>query len=187
VLDYFSERGYKIDEGGTSVLVEYVGNDLNRLANEMDKVLISSSKEVTITADEVMTKVGVSREYNIFELQKALILQDGLRIAKMISYFEGNTKKNPVIPIVAFLYSFFSKLLIAQSTSDKSEKGLVTALKISPFAVRDYSTALSRYSTAKIIDVISLLKNADLKLKGVNSGSEGEGQILKELLIRIIS
>jgi DNA polymerase III, delta subunit len=187
VLDYFGERSQKIDESGVSVLVEYVGNDLNRLANEMDKVLISSSKDVTITAEDVMSKVGVSREYNIFELQKAWILQDTLRIAKMISYFEGNTKKNPVIPIVAFLYSFFSKLLIAQSTSDKSDKGLVTALKISPFAVRDYSSALSRYSTSKIIEVISMLKTADLKLKGVNSGSEGEGQILKELLVRIIS
>lgn len=187
VMDYFRDKGFKADDGAVSVLVEYVGNDLNRLANEMEKVLISSSAEQIITADDVMAKVGVSREYNIFELQKALIMKDSLRVAKMISYFEGNTKKNPVIPIVAFLYSFFSKVLIAHGAADKSEKGLITALKINPYGVRDYSAALSRFSAAKVMDVISLLKTADLKLKGVNSGSEDEGQILKELLIRIIA
>lgn len=187
VADYFEQRGFKADESAMAVLVEYVGNDLNRLANEMDKVLISASADKPISGDDVMAKVGVSREYNIFELQKAIILRDSLKIAKMINFFEGNTKKNPVIPIVAFLYSFFSKLLIAQSTSDKSDKGLVSALKISPFAVRDYSAALSRFSLTNIIEIISLLKTADLKLKGVDSGSEDEGQILKELLIRIIS
>ena len=187
VSEYFEEKGFKADENAKSVLVEYVGNDLNRLANEMDKVLISSQPGQIITGDDVMAKVGVSREYNIFELQKAIIAKDSLRIAKMIQYFEGNTKKNPVIPIVAFLYSFFSKLLIAQTASDKSEKGLVTALKISPFAARDYSTALSRFSLQAVINIIALLKTTDLKLKGVDSGSEDEGQLLKELLVRIIS
>lgn len=187
VADYFSERGFKADDSAMAVLVEYVGNDLNRLANEIEKVLISATPDKLISGDDVMTKVGVSREYNIFELQKAIITRDSLKIAKMIHYFEGNTKKNPVIPIVAFLYSFFSKVLIAQGTSDKSDKGLISALKISPFAVRDYSAALSRFSLAHVIEIISFLKTADLKLKGVDSGSEDEGQILKELLMRIIS
>ena len=185
--EYFQERGFTVADDATAILVEYVGNDLSRLANEMEKVLISASKENSITAEDVMAKVGISREYNIFELQKAVILKDALKLAKMVAYFEGNTRKNPVIPMVAFLYSFFSKLLMAQAAQDKSEKGLVTALKISPFAVRDYSTALSRYSLNAIIEIISLLKVADLKLKGVDSGSEDEGQILKELLFRIIA
>jgi DNA polymerase III subunit delta len=84
------------------------------------------------------------------------------------------------------LYSFFSKLLIASSLSDTSEKGLVTGLKISPFAARDYSSASRRYPASKIIENISLLKEADLKLKGVNSGSSEEGEILKELVFRLM-
>ena len=88
--------------------------------------------------------------------------------------------------LVAFLFSFFGKLLLASASSCNSEKELVSTLKISPFAARDYMNALRNYSMPKIIENISLLKEADLKLKGVNSGSEDEGQILKELVVRLI-
>jgi DNA polymerase-3 subunit delta len=186
VSDYVKEKGFKMEDGAVRVLSEYVGNDLSRLANEIDKMLIGATKEEPISAEKVMAQVGVSREYNIFELQKAMIRKDALLAAKIVNYFEGNTKKNPVIPMVAFLYSFFSKLLAASAASDKSERGLVSLLKISPFAAKDYSNALQYYSTQKIIDNISLIKHSDLKLKGVGSGDIGEGQILKELVFRLM-
>ena len=91
-----------------------------------------------------------------------------------------------MIPVIAFMYSFFSKLLAASQVPDKSDKGLVSSLKISPYAAKDYVYALRQYPTDKIISVISSLKEADLKLKGVNSGSDSEGQILRELIFRII-
>jgi DNA polymerase-3 subunit delta len=186
ILEYTKSKGYKIEDEAVRVLAEYVGTDLNRLANEVDKVLIVVPSKESITAEHVMAQVGISKEYNIFELQKALIRKDLLQVSKIVNYFEANTKKNPVIPLVAFLYSFFSKLLIAHASDDKSERGLISALKISPFAVKDYSSALSKFSLTKVIDAISLLKQADLKLKGVDSGSEGEGQILKELIFRLM-
>jgi DNA polymerase III subunit delta len=186
IQEYVKDKGVKIDDTAIRVLCEYVGSDLNRLANEIDKVLIVVSKGETITAESVMSQVGISREYNIFELQKALIQKDSFLASKIVGYFESNTKKNPVIPLVAFLYSFFSKLLVASVSSDSSERGLVSLLKINPFAAKDYSTALQRYGTTKIIDNISFLKLADLKLKGVNSGSESEGQILKELVFKLM-
>jgi DNA polymerase III subunit delta len=186
IQDYIKEKGFKLEDAAVRVLAEYVGTDLSRLANEIDKVLISSQKGETISSEKVMAQVGVSREYNIFELQKALIRKDTLLAAKIVNYFEGNTKKNPVIPIVAFLYSFFSKLLAASTAPDKSERGLVSLLKISPFAAKDYSSALQYYPTSKIVDNISLLKTSDLKLKGVNSGDITEGQILKELVFRLM-
>lgn len=186
VSEYVKDKGFKIDDGAVRVLCEYVGNDLNRMANEIDKVLIAVSTGETISADNVMNQVGISREYNIFELQKALIQKDSFQANKIVNYFEGNTKKNPVIPLVAFLYSFFSKLLVASTSADRSERGLVSLLKISPFAAKDYSAALNRYETSKIMDNISSLKQADLKLKGVNSGSESEGQILKELVFKLM-
>ncbi len=186
IADYVAEKGFGIEDAAIRILAEYVGNDLNRLANEIDKVLIDSVKGTAIKSETVMSRVGISKEYNIFELQKAFVTKDTFQAAKIASYFARNTKKNPVIPMVAFLYSFFSKLLVASTLSDTSDKGLVTALKISPFAARDYSSASKRYPAGKIIDNISLLKEADLKLKGVNSGSIEEGEILKELVFRLM-
>jgi DNA polymerase III subunit delta len=186
ISEYVAEKGYGIEDAAIRILAEYVGNDLCRLANEIDKVLIDSVKEISIKAETVMSRVGISKEYNIFELQKAFVTKDTYQAARIASYFERNTKKNPVIPTVAFLYSFFSKLLVAATLTDTSDKGLVTALKISPYASRDYSTASRRYPLAKVIENITLLKEADLKLKGVNSGSSEEGEILKELIFRLM-
>ncbi len=186
VQEYVKAKGAKLDEEATRILCEYVGNDLKRLANEIDKVLIAAEKGETITAEKVMAQVGISREYNIFELQKALVMKDALQAAKIVHYFESNTKKNPVIPVVAFLYSFFSKLLAASNLTDKSERGLVSALKINPFAAKDYSVALRHYGTLKLLENIHLLKTADLKLKGVDTGSVDEGQILRELVFQLI-
>lgn len=186
VKEYVKSKGISVDDEATRVFCEYVGNDLNRLANEIDKVAIAMDKGATISADKVMSQVGISREYNIFELQKALVTKDVLQAAKIVNYFESNTKKNPVIPVVAFLYSFFSKLLVASTVADRSERNLVSVLKISPFAAKEYSGALQRYAPAKLIDVIHALKLADLKLKGVNAASEDEGQILKELVFRVL-
>jgi len=186
ISEYVIDKGYHIEERAVQVLTEYVGNDLSRLSNEIDKVLLDSPKEIPVKAETVMSRVGISKEYNIFEFQKAFVIKDFYQAAKIASYFERNTKKNPVIPMVAFLYSFFSKLLVAATLSDTSDKGLIAALKISPYAARDYSTASRRYPLAKIIENITLLKEADLKLKGVNSGSSEEGEILKELVFRLM-
>ena len=186
VLSYVKEKNYSIEDNAAQVLSEYVGNDLSRLANEVDKILISHDAKDAITTTEVMAKVGISREYNIFELQKALINKDWMQVAKISNYFEANPKKNPAIPMVAFLYSFFSKVLAAHSVSDRTSQGLTAALKINPYGAKDYLAALQRYPQAKALENVSLLRQADLKLKGVNSGSEGEGQILKELVFRLM-
>jgi len=187
VEEYVSSKGYSIDDKGVRVFCEFVGNDLNRLSNEIDKVLISTPAGSTISGDVIMTQVGMSREFNIFELQKALIFKDTYQAARIVNYIASTTKRNPVIPLVAFLYSFFSKLLIASSAKATGERELVSLLKISPFAAKDYSSALARYQTPGIINIIGLLKETDLKLKGVNSGSASEGDILKELVFRLMS
>jgi DNA polymerase-3 subunit delta len=184
--EYVKERGIAIDDQGIRALCEFVGNDLSRLTNEIGKLTISLKPGESITAERVMQQVGVSKEYNIFELQKAILQKNSLNVAKIVNYFESNTKKNPVIPTVAYLYSFFSKVLLASQAPDKSEKGLASALKVSPYVIRDYSLALQQFSPDRILRNISLLKEADLKLKGVNTGSTNEGQILRELIYRLI-
>jgi DNA polymerase-3 subunit delta len=107
--------------------------------------------------------------------------------ARILNYLEQNARKNPVIPIVAFLFSFFSKLLVASQLQSKDENSLVSALKISPYASRDYSSALQAYSTQSILHAIHNLQQADLKLKGVDSSSASEGQLLRETVFRILA
>jgi len=187
VSDYLAEKKVKADDRAVHVLCEFVGNDLHRLTNEIDKIIISLPEGGAITADLVMTQVGVSKEYNIFELQKAILRGDSVLANKIVNYFASNTRKNPIIPVVAFLYSFFSKLLLASQAGDKSEKGVASELKLSPYAARDYTMALSRYPQLKIIANISALKEADMKLKGVNTGSADDGQIIRELVWRLMN
>ena len=187
VSEYAHEKGIKIEDQAIQILCEYVGNDLSRLTNEFDKLVISLKGGEVITTDYVMSQVGVSKEYNVFELQKSLVHRDTLTAAKIVNYYAQNTRKNPVIPVVAFLYSFFSKLLIASQASDKSNKGLLSVLKINPYAIRDYSEALRFYPDYKIAENISYLKEADLKLKGVNAGSMEDSQVLRELIYRLMN
>jgi DNA polymerase-3 subunit delta len=185
VADYVKEKKISMDERAMITLCEFVGNDLHRLANEIDKLSLALAGG-SISSEQVMNQVGVSKEYNIFELQKAILQRDTLLANRIVNFFESNTRKNPMIPVVAYLFSFFSKLLAATQAADKSDKGLVSALKISPYSAKDYSLALRLFPPDKIMENISSIKDADLKLKGVNSGSDTEGQIFRELVYRIM-
>ncbi len=186
IQSYVTDKGYTIEDPAVSVLCEYVGNDLKRLANELDKVMITIPAGEKINATHVMEQVGISREYNIFELQKALVRKDPVQANRIVNYFESNTKKNPMIPAVAYLYSFYSKLLIASTSDQSSGQSLVSTLKISPYAARDYTTALQFYNPPQLVNCIKAIAEADLKLKGVNSSAIGEGQILRELVYTLI-
>lgn len=187
VKAYLFDKKATISDEAVAAVCEFVGNDLNRLTNEIDKLMISLRSTETITVEKVMSQVGMSKEYNIFELQKAILQRNYFSVARIVNYFESNPKKNPIIPIVAFLYSFFSKALVASQAEDKSEKGLISALKVSPYAIRDYSLALRQFPPKKLLDSIFFLKEADLKLKGVNAGAIGEGQILRELVYHLMN
>lgn len=186
ITTYVKDKGFTIDDAAVAVLSEYVGNDLNRLSNELDKVMITLKAGERLTAEVVMLQVGISREYNIFELQKALIIRDPVQANRIVNYFESNTKKNPLIPAVAYLFSFYSKLLVASMATDRSSSSLVSLLKISPYAARDYSSALQYYSSAQLVNCIQAIAEADLKIKGVNSNAVGEGQLLRELVYKLI-
>ena len=187
VKGYFSAKGYRIDDSGAQILSEYVGNDLNRLAHEAEKVMISKDQGFTFTSSQIMAQVGISREYNIFELQKAVITRNARKAFAIIRYFQANAKRNPAIPCIAFLYSFFSKLLVASISPDRSSGALAGKLRMSPMMANDYSTALGNYSPKQIQDIIGLLREADLRLKGFGSPGDEEGQILQEVVFRIIS
>ncbi|MCK6617982.1 MAG: DNA polymerase III subunit delta [Cyclobacteriaceae bacterium] len=186
VEEHLSENGLQASEEAVQALCEFVGNDLSRIVNEIDKIRIDLKDGELIDLDRIISRVGISKEYNIFELQKALIKRDKLKAMRIANYFEANPKKNPAIPIVAFLFSFFSKLLLASTAEDKSKTGLTKLLKISPYAIQDYSFALQAYTPAQIVMCIHALKETDLRLKGVDNGSVSEGQLLRELIAKLL-
>lgn len=186
VQEYLTERKIAATEEAIQAICGFVGNDLSRLANEVEKLRINLKEGEGIDLNQVIAQVGISKEYNIFELQKALIKRDHFKAAQIVNYIDANTKKNPVIPLVAFLFSFFSKLLVASQSKDKSENGLINALKISRYVVKEYSYALQQYPASKIAVNLSLLKETDLKLKGVDSGNVTEGQLLRELVVKLL-
>ncbi len=186
VREHVTRVGLSIDEQGIRVLCDYVGGDLSRLANEIDKLGVSAHG-APITADLVMNQVGVSREYNMFEFQKAVMARDLNLVMKMVRYFDANPKKNPALVHVAILYTYFSRLLAAQSAPDKSEKGLVSYLKISPYAAKDYAHGLKRFSSVEVKRSVRALQLADLRLKGVDSGSVTESQVFRELAYRLVA
>lgn len=186
VDEFIRGRGYSIEDDAVRVLCESVGTDLSRMASEIGKVLTSKAPGGTLTAEEVMSQVGMSRDFNVFELQRALIHQDKAKACLIADYFASNSRKNPPIMIVAFLYSFYSKLYSFGAATAKKEANAANALKINSYAMRDYSSALQRYPVSRLGENVMLLKETDLRLKGVNSGSTDEGQLLKELVLRLV-
>lgn len=186
VMNYVKERGYRMEEGAAQLLAESTGNDLNRLAHEADKLFIGHPQGYLVRADQVMNEVGVSREFNIFELQKAVVTRNATRIYTIVRYFQANPKKNPAIPSLAFLYSFFSRLLLASTMSDRSPSALARQLKIPPMVAGEYETALRNYDGNRIRECIRIIKEADLRVKGFG-GSDDEGQVLQETLFRLIA
>jgi DNA polymerase III subunit delta len=185
VQDYVAQKDFKITDKGVFMLSEYIGNNLERLANEIDKMLINFKEKVLIDDHLIQKYVGISKEYNAFELQKAVVLREFTKANKIINYFEANPKNNPVIPIISILYAFFSKLLILHATSDQSDQNVAAALKVNRFFVKDYMIAARNYPVQKVVKVIGDLRHADLQSKGVNANLP-DGQILKELVFKIM-
>lgn len=183
---YFVEKDFKITDKGVFMLAEYIGNNLERLANEIDKMLINFKEKVHIDDHVIQKYIGISKEYNVFELQKAVAMREITKANKIINYFESNPKNNPVIPVISVLYAFFSKLLVLHATNDKSDNNLASTLKVNRFFVKDYLVAGRNYPPQKVVNVIHDLRHADLQSKGVNAANLADGQILKELIFKIM-
>lgn len=181
---YIKSKGYSIDTKATQMLSDFIGNDLERLSNEIDKVLINYKEKIELNGDIIQQHVGISKDFNVFELQNALQTKDVVKANRIINYFESNPKKNPIIPTIAMIYSFFSKLLVASSAKDKSQGNLAKVLKVNPYFVKDYLNAMHYYSLPKITTIIECIHEADLRSKGVGF-SGNDGQILKELVFKI--
>jgi DNA polymerase III subunit delta len=186
ITAYVHERGLSITEKATLMLQEFIGNDLARLANELNKIQLNLEQDTEIDDAMVQAYVGISRTFNAFELQKALAQKDVMKAHQIVLHFEANPRKNPAIPLVALLFSFFSKLLLLHDAKDKSAPTLEKVLQVSPYFIRDYLLAAQRYPLSKVIENIQHLHQADLQLKGVDYPATTEGKILKELVCKLV-
>ena len=186
VASYCHGKGVKISMKAIQLLIEHIGNDLKRLTSEIDKVVLNIKLGDGIDADVIQKYVGISKEYNVFELQKALIQRDILKANQIIIYFGNSPKDNPIQPILIILYIFFSKVLLIQASNDKSESAVASLLKVNVFFAKDYLNASRNYSFQKLTHIIHFLKIADLKSKGVETGEEIEVDILKKLIFEIL-
>lgn len=183
---YVLKKGYKISPPTTMLLSEYLGNDLSKIENEVSKIIINLKKGDEITTDDVEKYVGISKDFNFFELNKAVGIRDIKKANNIVHYFSKNPKDHPIVVTIGMLYAMFSKILMLHYTMDKSPNNLASILKVAPYFVKDYQIAARNYNGNKTVQVISLLRTYDLKSKGVGNVSASEGELLKELIYKIM-
>ncbi|HJX70857.1 MAG TPA: DNA polymerase III subunit delta [Bacteroidales bacterium] len=187
ITGYLKQSGMGIQPEAAVLLSEYLGNDLGKIVNELEKLKITiPANEKVINTLHIEKNIGISKDYNNFELQNALISKDVLKANRIINYFGKNPKNNPMVLTLASLYYFFSRVLIYHKLADKSRRSAAAALKISPYFVQDYQRAAEKYSFIKIKQIISLLREYDLKSKGIGNVSNPDGELLKELVYKIL-
>lgn len=186
VADYCHSQKLKISYKAIQLLTESVGNDLIRLASEIDKLMLNLNLDEEISANTIEKYVGISKEYNIFEFQKALVHREVLKANNIALYFSKNLKANPMAPIIMMLYGFFSKVLLVHATSDKSDRNLAPILGVHPYFVKEYQLASRNYSYPKTFEIIHYIKLAELYSKGIESGSQSEKNIYQDLIFKML-
>ena len=178
-------KKYKIEPKAAHMLVDFLGTDLSKIDNELKKLITILPKETIITPRHIEDNIGISKDFNNFELRKAVGEKNVVKANQIIQYFAQNPKSNPLVMTISLLNSFFTQLLIYHGLQDKSRDHVSKALGIRPFFVTDYITAANHYPMRKVAKVISLLRDADIKSKGVGA-SQSQRDILKELLFKIL-
>lgn len=187
INEYLREKGLKIDQKSAQMITDFLGNDLSKITNEIDKLRIFMPQgQSQITAELIEQNIGISKDFNNFELLKAIVEKNIFKINQIADYFEKNPKNNPMIMTMSVLFNFFSNLMICYWAKDKSDKGLAAELGLrSPYQGRDYAQAIRNYNAFKCMEIIALLRIYDAKSKGVDNVSVPDGELLKELLFKI--
>lgn len=185
---YMKRKGIDMEPKATAMVADFVGTDLSRLTGELEKLIITlPAGQKRVTPEQIERNIGISKDYNNFELRSALVEKDILKANKIIKYFEENPKTNPIQMTLSLLFSFYSNLMLAYYSPEKTEQGVAAWLGLkSPWAARDYLAAMRRYNGVKTMQIIGEIRYADAKSKGINNASMGDGDILRELVFKIL-
>ena len=180
-------KGYTVEPKAAHMLVEFLGTDLSKINNELEKLRLILPEGSTITPLAVEQNIGISKDFNNFELQRAIGDKDVVKAHRIINYFAQNPKDNPMVVIIALLFSFFQNLLIYHGLPSKDKSSVAKALKVNPYFVGQYVDAARNYPMKKVSHVVNLLRTADVKSKGVGAYNIPQGDLLKELLVQIMA
>lgn len=185
---YLKRRGYDIEPKAASMLADFVGTDLSRLTGEMEKLIITlPHKQTRITPGQIEQNIGISKDYNNFELRSALIERDVLKANRIVKYFKENPKTNPIQMTLSLLFGFFSNLMLAYYAPQKTEQGIASFLGLkSAWQSKEYMIAMQRYSGIKTMQIIGEIRYADAASKGVDNSSQSNADILRELVFKIL-
>ncbi len=184
--EYIKELGHSIEPKAAQLLADSIGNNLEVLTNEVGKMLINFQGPTKITAEHISRFIGINKDYNNFEFMKAIGFRNVNKANQIIHYFIQNPKAHPVIPLFSLMYSYFTRIALIHQAKGASEQQLAGLLGVPPFVVREYSEAARNYKLGKVIDVFRYIKEADLRFKGVDSGSMTEAENLRELVYKIL-
>lgn len=188
IVDEVQQVGSKIHPQAAALMAEYLGNDLSKVANEVQKLLLNVPKEREITVHDIEQNIGISKDFNVFELNNALGKRDALKAIQIVDYFAANPKSNPVVLVMGTLYGYFSKVLKYHYLQDKSSQSAARELGVSPFFVKDYEYAARNFNRLKLFQIITVLKDYDLKFKGLDSGPHtSDGNLLREMIFKILN
>lgn len=176
-----------ISPKGLALLVDHIGNDLTRIENEIEKISVNLGKRKNITEEDIEDFVGVSKEFNVFELQSALAKKDLPKAIRIIQYFEANPKAAPIQLILPSLYGFFSKVFMVFGAQTTDEKAIAAAIGVNPFFSKDYLQAAKVYTYKEVENALLLLHNYNLKSIGINDTGTEDASLLKEMIIKMIN
>ena len=186
IQGYLKDKGYSIQPKATQMLADYLGTDLHKIANELQKLIISLPKNKSIDDADVERNIGISKDFNVFELQNAIGSRDVLKANRIVNYFGDNTKENPLLVTAINLYSYYTKIMKLHCTQDKSQGNLASVLGVSPFFVKDYLAAARNIPPQMCIRNISILREFDMKSKGYDSGDTSEKDLYREMIFKLM-
>lgn len=186
IVSTMKTRGYSISMKAAQMLVEFLGNDLGKIDNELGKLQLITPKDQLITPELIEENIGISKDFNNFELRKAIGNREVQKAHRIINYFAQNPKDNPLVVTVSLLFAYFSQIMQYHGLADKSKASVAKQLKINPYFVQDYVIAASNYKMKEVSQIISELKSIDIKSKGVGAVNVSQGDLLKELLVKIM-
>lgn len=179
-------QGLSIAPKALHMLIDHIGNDLNRIENEVEKLTLNLAGNKNISEDDVEKYIGVSKEFNAFELQAAIAQKDLSKSIRIIQYFDANPKAGPIQLVLPSVYNFFSKLYVLKSMPNADERTAAGALGISPFFIKDYFAAARKYDYAGVEKTLLLLHQYNLRTLGVHNGSASDAGLMKELVVKIM-
>lgn len=188
VSSYLKRKSIDIEPKAAELMAEFVGSDLSRLSSELEKLIISLSKnEKRITCDHIERNIGISKDYNNIELRNALIYKDVLKANKIVKYFNDNPKTNPIQLTLSMLFNFYSNLMLAYYAPVKNEQGIAQQLGLKfVWQAKDYLSAMNKYTGVKVMNIISDIRCCDASSKGIGGNSISNGDLLKELVFKIL-